>query len=104
MAEFAYHSRKNLDTGEWQGLLRFDPANARYTYAKDGKWVAGDPDRLEMFVAPGADAPELVDRAVAERLAFRYRVKLPRVATCSHVGGAHRSPVSHTFRWLTAAR
>jgi hypothetical protein len=69
-----YHSFQNLDTGEWQGLLRFDPSKASYDYASDGEWKSGDPERLGMFVSPGSDAPDLIDAAIARKLAFR----LPR--------------------------
>jgi hypothetical protein len=43
---------------------------------RDGAWIAGSPERLEMFVFPGADAPELVERELAEKLADRYGVEL----------------------------
>jgi hypothetical protein len=76
ISTFIYYSFQNLNTGEWQGLLRFDPAKASYSYVREGAWIAGSPERLEMFVFPGADAPELVERALAEKLADRYGVEL----------------------------
>jgi hypothetical protein len=74
-----YYSFENLDTGEWQGLLRFDPAAATYEWAGAHRWEPGDPERVAMFLFPGSDAPERIDRATAERLARRYGVALQEV-------------------------
>jgi hypothetical protein len=76
ISHLSYYSFQDLHTGEWQGLLRFDPAKASYSYVRDGAWIAGSPERLEMFVFPGPDAPELVWRELAEMLADRYGVEL----------------------------
>jgi hypothetical protein len=70
-----YYSYKNIDTDEWQGLLRYH--DFHYEYARDGSWEAGDPDRVKtLFFFPGADAPELIDDELAATLAVRYGVTL----------------------------
>jgi hypothetical protein len=71
-----FYSFQNLDTGEYQGLLRLGPASGTYERAGANGWEPGDPERLTMFVAPGADAPERIDRFTAARLAARYGVAL----------------------------
>ena len=77
MSDFRHYSYEDLDTGEWQGLLRYDPGTMSYSYATNGKWLAGDPDEIEtMFFFPGADAPDLIGRDLAEKLATRYGVSL----------------------------
>jgi hypothetical protein len=74
--DFRYYSYENLDSGEWQGLLRFAPSDANYSYAKNGQWLAGDPERMKMFFFPGADAPDLIGHDLTEKLAARYGVSL----------------------------
>jgi hypothetical protein len=69
-----YYSWQNLDTGEWQGLLRVDPVTTGYEYAGASGWEPGEPERAKMFLLPGADGPDLIGRPLVEQLAVRYGV------------------------------
>lgn len=77
MAEYKYYSYENLKTGEWQGLLRLNKSAPEYEYAGDNGWQSGDPaDIARKFFFPGSDAPDLIPRELAEKLAKRYGVTL----------------------------
>jgi hypothetical protein len=69
-----YYSWQNLDTGEWQGLLRFDPVTWSYEYAGASGWEPGQPERVKMFLLPSANGPDVIARSLAEQLARRYGV------------------------------
>jgi hypothetical protein len=74
MAEVTYYSWENLDTGEYEGLLRFSEKGVVERASPTGWQPAQTEAKALLF--PGADAPDLIDRDVAEQLASRYGVEL----------------------------
>jgi hypothetical protein len=77
MAEVAYYSHENLDTGEYEGLLRLSMPDGRLEYATPAGWVANtDEASLKRLFFPGADAPDLIPVKQARELAARIGVAL----------------------------
>jgi hypothetical protein len=74
MAEVAFYSWQNLDTGQYQGLLRVNGQTLERADSAEG-WVE-DLELMRRIVDPGADGPDRVDHDVAEQLASRYGVAL----------------------------
>jgi hypothetical protein len=72
----AYFSYEDLDTGEYDGVLRLSADHATFERAssKDG-WVE-DPTLMRHLVNPGANGPDLIPLEKARELADRYAVEL----------------------------
>jgi hypothetical protein len=76
MAEAVYYySHENLDTGEYDGLLRLSADRTTFEYVGESGWVE-DSTLMRKLVDPGSDGPELITLEKAGELAGRYGVTL----------------------------
>jgi hypothetical protein len=74
MAEVAYYSWENLDTGEYEGLLRFSEKGLVERASATGWQPAQTEPKALLF--PGADGPDLIPFEKARELAARFGVQL----------------------------